>query len=79
MGVDLQHRLVKLRDFPVDEGLQRLLQPVVVPLKLPLVLLLVGTNQALVFAEGILTSETESVESEGEGGGGKHDIFFKLN
>lgn len=52
--VDLQHRLVELRDLPVDERLQRLLQPVVVPLQLPLVLLLVRANQALVLAQGVL-------------------------
>lgn len=55
MGVDLQHRLVELRDLPVDEGLQRLLQAVVVTLQLPLVLLLVRTNQTLVLAEGVFT------------------------
>ena len=48
MGVDLQDRLVELGYLPVDEGLQRLLQAVVVPLQFPLVLLLIRTNQALV-------------------------------
>lgn len=53
--VDLQHGFIKLWDLPVDERLQRLLQPMIVPLQLPLVLLLVWTNQALVLAQGIFT------------------------
>lgn len=57
--VDLQHRFIKLRDLSVDEGLQRLLQPVVIPLQLPLVLLLVWTNQALILTQGIFTPLAE--------------------
>lgn len=59
MGVDLQDRFIKLRDLSVDEGLQRLLQPVVIPLQLPLVLFLVWTNQTFVLTQGILTSFSE--------------------
>lgn len=59
MRVDLQHRFIKLRDLPVDEGLQRLLQAVIVPLQLPLVLLLVRPNQALILAQGIFTPVTQ--------------------
>lgn len=53
--INLEDRFIKLGDLPVDEGLQRLLQSVVVPLQLPLVLFLVGTNQALVLPKGIFT------------------------
>lgn len=55
MRVDLQDGFVKLRDLPVDEGLQRLFQSVVVPLQLSLVLFLVWSDQALVLPEGIFT------------------------
>ena len=54
MGVDLQDRLVELGYLPVDEGLQCLLQAVVVPLQFPLVLLLIRTNQALVLTQCVL-------------------------
>lgn len=43
-----QQGLVQLGDLPADEWLQGLLQPVVVPLQLPLVLLLVRSDQTLV-------------------------------
>lgn len=62
--VDLQHRFVELRDLPVDERLQRLLQPVVVPLQLPLVLLLVRTDQALVLTQRVFTPLGEVLEAE---------------
>lgn len=62
MGVDLQHRFVELGDLPVDEGLQRLLQAVVVPLQLPLVLFLVRTNQALILTQGVFTPLAKKIE-----------------
>jgi len=55
--VDLQDWFVQLRYLPVDERLQRLLQAMVVPLQLPLVLLLVRTNQTLVLAQRVLAPE----------------------
>ena len=63
VGVDLQYRFIKLGDLSVDERLQRLLQPVIVPLQLPLVLFLVWTNQALIFPQGIFTPSAEQIPS----------------
>lgn len=66
--VDLQHRFIKLRDLSVDEGLQCLLQPVIIPLQLPLVLLLVWTDQALILTQGIFTSVgTDSLHTAMQG------------
>lgn len=62
MRVDLEHRFVELWDLPVNERLKSLLQPVVIPLELPLVFLLVRTYQTLIFAEGIFTPNNEQAE-----------------
>lgn len=66
MARDGQHCLVELRDLPVDQGLQSLLEPVVVALQLPLIFLLVRPDQALVLPQGILTPFCEVLETEPE-------------
>lgn len=58
---DRQHCLVELWDLPVDQGLQGLLEPVVVALQLPLIFLLVRPDQALVLPQGILTPATQTL------------------
>lgn len=63
---DRQHCLVELWDLPVDQGLQGLLEPVVVALQLPLIFLLVRPDQALVLPQGILTPFGEVLEAEAE-------------
>lgn len=58
---DRQRCLVELRDLPVDQGLQSLLEPVVVALQLPLIFLLVRPDQALVLPQGILTPAEQTL------------------
>lgn len=67
MARDWQHSLIQLRDLPVYQRLQSFLQPVVIPLELPLILLLVRADQALVLAQSILTSGRQKPVRLGHG------------